>query len=280
MSPIHDQSYRRFAGTRGVPGTGWVVIASHGIRSLVARKGFLVVLLFAWAQFVVRAVMLYLSANFPQMDIIAPSSEMFRDFFEQQGFFVFVVTVSAGSGLIANDRRAHALQIYLSKPLSRAEYVAGKLAVLLTFLLGVTWLPAMLLLALQVLFAGDLVFLRQHLFLVPAITLFALLYALLASFTMLALSSLSTSARYVAILYAGALLFTEAVFATLGAIMGGTGLAWVSFSANLAQVGDVIFRMAPRYDTPWLVSAGVVLALIGASMVVLERRVRGVEVIT
>ena len=278
--PIHDQSYRRYAGTRGAPGAGWFVIAGHGIRSLVTKRGFLVVLLFAWAPFIVRAVMLYLSANFPQLDLIAPSPDMFRDFFEQQGFFVFVVTVSAGAGLIANDRRAHALQIYLSKPLSRAEYVAGKLAILLAFLLAVTWLPAMLLLLLQVMFAGDLVFLRQHLFLVPAITLFALLYALLASFTMLALSSLSTSARYVAILYAGALLFTEAVFGTLRAITGSSRVAWVSFSANLAQVGDVIFRMTPRYDTPWLVSAGVVVALIGLSILVLARRVRGVEVIT
>ena len=278
--PIHDQSYRRFAGTRGVPGTGWVVIASHGIRSLVARKGFLVVLLFAWAQFVVRAVMLYLSANFPQMDIIAPSSEMFRDFFEQQGFFVFVVTVSAGSGLIANDRRAHALQIYLSKPLPRAEYVAGKAGVLGVFLLLVTLAPAMLLLVLQVMFAGNLTFVREHLFLIPAITVFALLEVLAASLAMLALSSLSTSARFAGMLYAGAILFSTAIFQTVQGVTGSSGASWVSFSANLAQVGDVIFGVAPRHDTPWALSLLIVVGLIGASLAVLRWRVRGVEVVT
>ena len=280
MSPIHDQSYRRYTGTRQSPGSAWSVIAWTGLRSLVRKKVFLAVMLFSWAQFVARAVMLYLSANFPQMDVIAPSAETFRDFFERQGLFVFIVTVYVGAGLIATDRRVHALQIYLSKPLTRTEYVAGKLAILLTLLLFVTWVPAILLLFLQVMFAGDLVFLRENLFLVPAMTVFGFLYALVASFAMLALSSLSTSARFVGVLYAGALLFSDAVSTVMGAVTGSSALSWLSFTANLSQVGDVIFRMTPRYDTPWVVSLAVVLGIIGLSVAVLERRVRGVEVVT
>ena len=278
--PIHDQSYRHYTGARTAPGTAWSVITWTGIRALVSKRLFLAVLLFSWSWFVIGAVLLYLSANFPQMDVIAPSPELAREFFEVQGFFVFVITVYVGAGLIANDRRANALQIYLSKPLTRVEYVAGKLGVLMVFLLLVTWVPAMLLLFLQVMFAGSLTFVRENLFLVPAMTLFSFLYALLASFTMLALSSLSTSARYVAILYAGALLFTEAIYGILRAVTGSTSVSWVSFSANLAQVGDLIFRMPPRYQTPWPVSLAIVLGLIGVSVWVLERRVRGVEVVT
>ncbi len=277
--PIHDQTYRHFTGTRAGPGTAWSVIAWTGIRSVVAKRLFLLVMLFAWVPFVVRAVMLYLSANLPQFDVLAPSPAMFRGFFEQQGFFVFVVTLYVGAGLIATDQRVHALQIYLSKPLTRVEYVAGKLAILTVLLLLVTWVPAMLLLLLQVLFAGNLTFLRENLFLVPAITVFSFLYALLSSFTILALSSLSTSARYVAVLYTGALLFTDAMFGMFTVVTRSTSTSWVSFRANLAQVGDVIFRLSPRYDTPWIVSFVVVLAVIGAAMWVLGRRVRGVEVV-
>ena len=277
---LHDQTYRRYSGTRLARGSAWGVIASTGLRGLVRKKFFLVVMLFSWAQFVVRAVMLYLAANFPQMELLAPTPEMFREFFEQQGFFVFVMTVYVGAGLISTDRRVHALQIYLSKPLTRVEYIGGKLAILLALLLVVTWVPAMTLLVLQVVFAGNLTFLREHLFLVPAITLFGLLYALMASFTMLALSSLSTSARYVAVLYAGALLFTEAIFGTLRGVTGSSWLSWLSFRANLAQLGDVVFRLPPRYDTPWPVSLAVVIGVVVVSAWVLERRVRGVEVVT
>ena len=278
--PIHDQSYRRYSGVREEPGTAWLVIAVTGIRSALSKKLFLWVLLAAWGQFFVRAVIFYLSANFPNMDILAPSVETFRQFFEMQGIFVFFVTVYVGSGLIANDRRSNALQIYLSRPLTRAEYVAGKLGVLLCFLLLVTLLPAMALLSVQMMFSASLSFVRENLFLIPAITLYALVEVLLAAFTMLALSSLSSSARYTAMLYAGAVLFTDALFNTLRAITGNSALAWLSFRANLGQIGDVIFRLQPRFDSPWLLSVLMVVALIGLSAFVLERRVRAVEVVT
>ena len=278
--PIHDQSYRRYSGVREEPGTAWLVIAMTGIRSVLSKKLFLWVMLAAWGQFFVRAVIFYLSVNFPSMDILAPSAETFRQFFEMQGIFVFFVTVYVGSGLIANDRRSNALQVYLSKPLTRVEYVAGKLSILLCFLLLVTLLPAMALLFVQMMFSASFAFVRENLFLIPAIILYALVEVLLAAFTMLALSSLSASARYTAMLYAGAVLFTDALFTTLRAITGSSALAWLSFRANLGQIGDVVFRLQPRFDSPWLLSVLVVVALIGLSVFMLERRVRGVEVVT
>jgi ABC-2 type transport system permease protein len=278
--PIHDQSYRRYAGSKDAPGRAWSVIAAAGIRTMLRRRMFLGLLLFAWIPFIVRAVQIYVAANFPQASMLAPTADTFREFIDQQGIFVFFVTIYVGAGLIANDRRANALQIYLSKPLMRAEYIAGKFATLATFLLLVTWLPGMLLLVLQILFAGSFTFARQHAFLFPAITVASFLQVIVASFAMLALSSLSKSSRYVGILYAGAMFFSEAVFAVLRLILGGTGSSWISFPANLAQVIDVIFRLRPRYDTPWLVSLLALAALIAVSISVLERRVRGVEVVT
>ncbi len=278
--PIHDQSYRRYGGTREKPGQAWTVIAEAGIRNMIRKRMFLALLLLAWLPFIIRAVQIYLSANWPQASLLAPTAETFREFLDQQSPFVFFVTIYVGAGLIANDHRANALQIYLSKPLMRSEYIAGKLAVLVTFLLLVTLVPGLLLLIVQIVFAGSFEFVRKNLFLFPAITLASLLQVLLASFTMLALSSLSKSARYVAILYAGLLFFTKAMFGALMLITGGTRIAWVSLSDNLTQVVDVIFRLKPRYEVPWSVSLLVLIALMVISASVLERRVRGVEVVT
>ena len=77
----------------------------------------------------------------------------------------------------------------------------------------------------------------------------------LAAFPMLALSSLSKSRWFVAVMYAGLAFFTQAVFGATRAATDGTAFSWMSMFANLAQVGDVIFRMPPRYDTPPVVSA-------------------------
>ncbi len=278
--PIHDQSYRRYGGGRTMPGRAWTVIARAGVMTMIRKRAFLGLLLFAWLPFLVRAVQVYVTTNYPQVAMFAPTAETFRQFLEQQDFFVFVITIYVGAGLIANDRRANALQIYLSKPLMRSEYIAGKAAVLFVFLLLVTLAPALMLLLLQVLFAGSFEFLRKNLFLFPAITVASLLQAILATFTMLALSSLSKSARYVGILYAGIIFFTAAIYGVMFAITGSSKLSWLSVGSNLSQVVDVIFRLKPRYATPWPVSLIVIVGLIALSISVLERRVRGVEVVT
>jgi ABC-2 type transport system permease protein len=278
--PIHDQSYRHYGGGRAAAGRAWLVIAGAGIRTVIRRRVFLGLLLFSLAPFIVRAVQFWISANYQQASILAPSPQTFRDFLGQQEFFVFVITVYIGAGLIANDRRANALQIYLSKPLMRSEYILGKLGVLFTFLVAVTLVPAFLLLFLKVVFDGNFTFLVNNLFLIPAITVGALLQVMVASFTMLALSSLSKSSRYVGILYVGITFFTGAIYTVLYAITGSSRISWISVGANLEQVVDVVFRLKPRYATPWEVSLLVLIGLIVVSISVLERRVRGVEVVT
>ena len=277
--PIHDQGYRRYGGSKAPLGQGWTVIARAGIRAMFAKRLFLGLLLVAWAPFLVRSVGFYFAVNVPQAAILAPSADTFRQFLDQQAIFVFFVTVYVGAGLIANDRRANALQIYLSKPLTRVEYVAGKLAILATFLLLVTWAPAIALLIVQISFAGNFTFLRNNLFLFPAITVFAFIEVLLVAMTMLALSSLSNSSRYVAILYAGVIFFSSAIYGVLYAVTRSTAFSWISFIANLEQLANVIFRQPLRYDTPWPVSLFMIVLGIVLSGVILERRVRGVEVV-
>jgi len=278
--PIHDQSYRHYQGERTPPGRAWTVIARTGIKGMIGKRKFLALLILAWLPFLVRAVQFYIAVNFPQASIIAPSADTFREFAEQQGAFVFFVTIFTGAGLIANDLRANALQIYLSKPLSRVEYIAGKFAVLACFLLLVTWLPAMMLLAVQVVLAGSVKFLSDNIFLIPAITVYAIVETVVTSLIMLALSSLTKSSRFVGIMYAGATFFTLAIFNAIRGVTRTTSFSWLSPSASLQQLGDVIFRQAPRYETPIPVTLLALIVIAALAGFVLERRVRGVEVVT
>src|SRR6266849_9237919 len=242
--PIHDQGYRRYGGSRGERGRAWTVITSAGLRTF-----------------------------------LAPSAEMFRQFLEQQEIFVFFVTVYVGAGLIANDRRANALQIYLSKPLGRAEYVFGKLVILMTFLLMVTWLPAIVLLIAQVAFTGSFTFFRDNLFLFPAITTFCFLEALVGAASMLALSSLSSNSRYAGILYAALMFFSQAIFVVLKAATGDEWWSWMSLPNDVIGIGDAIFRQRSVLSTQWPTELAAIAALLIVSGVILERRVRGIEVV-
>ena len=277
--PIHDQGYRRYGGLKARTGTGWMVIARAGIRSQLAKRAFLGLLLMSWFPFFVRAVQIYAAANLPQAQFLALTGETFRQFLDQQQIFVFFITVYVGAGLIANDRRANALQIYLSKPLTRAEYIFGKLAILMSFLLLVTWIPAIVLLIVQISFAGNFTFLKNNLYLFPAISLFAFIQVTMVAAAMLALSSLSKSSRYVAIMYAAVIFFSQAIYGVLTFVTRSTQLSWISFPANLSQIGDVIFRLPPKYDTPWPVALLMIVGLVAVSGFILERRVRGIEVV-
>jgi ABC-2 type transport system permease protein len=278
--PIHDQGYRRYGGRRAPHGRTWWVIARAGLMERLRERKFLALLLAAWLPFIVRAVQMYLAANVPQAAMLAPTAATFREFIDQQGIFVFFITIYVGAGLIANDRRANALQIYLSKPLTRVEYVAGKLTTLVMLLAAVTWVPGLLLLLLQMLFAGNFTFLRANLFLFPAITLFSAILILLSAFAMLALSSLSKSRRFVAMMYAGLIFFTAAMYQALRGMTGSRTWALISPEDVLDVVAAVIFRSAGTPAVPLWAALAVIAALIAASIWTLERRVRGVEVVT
>jgi ABC-2 type transport system permease protein len=276
---IHDQGYRRYEGHRLPFGRAWTVIARAHIRPMLRQRRFVALLLFAWMPFVVRAVQMYVAANFAQATFLAATADTFREFLDQQSIFVFLVSIGL-AGLIADDRRANALQVYLSKPLTRFEYIAGKLAVLLLFLLGITLVPAIMLLLLQAMFAGSMAFVRANLFLVPAIVLFALVQSLLSAFALLALSSLSKSRRFVAIMYAGIVFFTAALYQALRQITFSRAWAFISPEDTLDVIAAGVFRSAGTPSIPVWAAFLDVAVIMAVAIFVLERRVRPVEVIS
>lgn len=278
--PIHDQGYRRYGGRRIPHGGRWWVIARAGILERLRQRRLLALLVFAWLPFLVRAVQMYVATNFQQASFLAPTADTFREFLNQQGFFIFFVTIFIGSGLLADDRRANALQIYLSKPVTRIEYVTGKLVTLVLFLTAVTWVPGLLLLLLQLMFTGSTAFVRAHVFLFPAITVYAAAEVFASAFAMLALSSLSNNRRFVAVMYAGIVFFTEAMYRALRAITGSGAWAWISPQTALDILGGAVFRAQERPPMPPAAAVAAVIGLIVVSIVILDRRVRGVEVVT
>jgi ABC-2 type transport system permease protein len=276
--PIHDQGYRHYAGQKTPHGQAWWVIARAHIRTALSQKWFVILLFASWAPFVVRAVQFYIATSLPQAEIFAASTDTFREFLQQQRLFVFLVTIGQ-AGLIADDRRANALQLYLSKPLTRVEYIVGKLVPPLVYVLFVTLVPALVLLILQIVFAGNMTFLRANLYLLPAITLFSVAQALLSAFAILALSSTSKSRRFVSVMYAGLIFFSASMYQGLRAITGSRTWAVISPGEMLDVIATAIFRGQAPPPVPVYVAVLVVVGIIGVSIWILERRIRGVEVV-
>jgi hypothetical protein len=136
------------------------------------------------------------------------------------------------------------------------------------------------LLVVQVAFTGSFVFLRDNLFLFPAITTFCLIEAITGSGSMLALSSLSRNSRYVGILYAALIFFSQAIFVVVHAATGDGRWAWLSMPNDVIGVGDRIFRQPSNLARLWPVELGAIVAIWILSGLILARRVRGIEVVS
>ena len=71
----------------------------------------------------------------------------------QAGWAVFLAAL-AGPGLVAPDLANNAMPLYFSRPLTRWSYALSRLTVIIGMLSVVTWVPGLLLFALQVGLAG------------------------------------------------------------------------------------------------------------------------------
>ena len=78
--------------------------------------------------------------NFFEVD-----ASFFKRFLLVQGQLAFILTLFVGPGLVSRDLANNGLPLFLSRPISRAEYVVGKLAILLTLLSVVTWVAGLML---------------------------------------------------------------------------------------------------------------------------------------
>jgi ABC-2 type transport system permease protein len=72
-----------------------------------------------------------------------------------QGSMGFLMTAWVGPGLVAPDLANGALPLYLCRPFSRTEYVLGRFGTLFVLLSLVTWVPDLMLFALQAGLAPD-----------------------------------------------------------------------------------------------------------------------------
>jgi hypothetical protein len=81
-------------------------------------------------------------------------------------------------------------------------------------------------------------------------------------------------------MFAGLVFFTLAFFNALRGITGTSSFAWLAPSAALAQIGDVIFRVTPRYSVSPVAAAVAIIVLVAVSLWILKRRIRGVEIVT
>ena len=128
-----------------------------------------------------------------------------------------IIAITVGAGAIANDNRANALLVYLSKPCTRFDYAFGKWLGVFLVLLGALSLPALVFYGYGALSFRDLDFFKDPWLILRLAAAFPLCAALNASL-ILAVSSLFKQGRIAGAVYAGVYFLGDFFTKIMGAV--------------------------------------------------------------
>ncbi len=289
MATIREQGYSHWDGQLVERKKPWWPVAAMGIRLTFRKKNFRLLFALSFIPAVVYLVGIYVSERVEDFKVMVRGSSQllnispsyFKSYFTLDPliFLMVMLMVFAGAGLIADDLKHNALQLYFARPLRKKDYLFGKAAVVAFFILLLTLIPGLLLFIFKLIFSGSFAFFRSYPWLpLSVIGDSLLLTVFFVSYTLL-LSALSRNRRYVMVMLFAVYLFTDIAFGILSEIFDSPYFALLSIKANLQQAGAVLFGQRPPHAFPAVLSFGVILAFCLAAAWVLQRRVRGVEVI-
>ena len=283
---VYKQKYKTYDGTLTDERRRFWVLARYAFEQVFASKFFLVYFVLCYVPMLVGGFFIYLHHNLdvllafqiPVGELLAVDAEFFAVLMGVQSTLAFFMAAVVGPGLVSPDLTNGAMPLYLSRPLSRTEYVLGKFAVLGVLLSLVTWIPGMFLTSLEG--AG---WMFANLRLAMAIFIGAWVWITTISLLALALSAW-VKWRPVA---AGMLFGVFFVAAGFGGAFNGILRTDWGFMMMLPVVMNAVWRwlffgVAPalrEYPLPmW--SAWLSLAIAcGISVFLLSRKVRAYEVV-
>lgn len=284
---VYERAYRTYAGPRTPAWSRFLVLPRYHLRRLFASRMLMAYFVACFIPVLVLGVLIYASHNAKILqllgvaadDVVIIDAPMFMGFLAFEGKLLgFLLALIVGPALISPDMLNNAMPLYLSRPFSRTEYLAGKLGVLVAMLSAITWIPYLVLFALQAVLAGA-DWTAGHLYIAVAILVGSWVWIL-----SLSLVTLAVSALFKRKLWSRVFLFVSlsALSAFGGIIAEGIGLWW-GHNLNLFQMNIVIwgglFRN-PIEPAPPLWSAwATLIAAAAISLAILYRRIRAYEVV-
>jgi ABC-2 type transport system permease protein len=280
--PIYEQTYRRYEARAPLRQARFWPITREALRLVLLKRAFLGLLAISCLPFVVRVIQVYVVTRFPEAGRVLPvDGRLFGDFLNQQVGFALLLTIFGGAGLVANDLRTGAIVMYLSRPLTRRDYVLGKLGVTLLLNLAVTLGPGLVLYAVTLALAPEQFARWELAWIAPAIVVQAVVISLCLSLLGLAISSMTRSARLSGLAFFAFVAGLQVVRQVLDHGFGRPEAALLSVVENLRNLARALFGLTDAASAmPWPASALVLVFLAVGCLLVLRRRVRAVEIVS
>lgn len=296
--PIADLTYRSYDGPKALRTFRWWTISRSFIRTALRKKAFWVLFGLLCMQWMLFALFVFINSQADQFT--GGSQRQFSAFNLANTFanvtdiwiWVFAIALFIGAGSIAADNRANAIQVYLSKPLTRADYILGKWVGMVILLYFAQLVPMFVALLYAALDQGLGEFLRTYSRLALAFPLVPLIPAVIHSSMLIGISALNRTPAIAGIAYTGIFIVWNVLATTIAfaPIVAEEMRATVMFLNPRGVIYGLIFNLIGTRGVPpgfrsalplpdWVPLLGLALVLSAGSLALAVIRVRAVEVV-
>jgi ABC-2 type transport system permease protein len=296
---VYKKTYRPYTGALTSPAGRLWVIPRYAFEDL-HRSRFLTIFYLATFLYPLGcALLIYVAHNISALSLlnvrnatqmIQVNVTFFLSVLGWQSMLALFLAAFIGPGQISPDLANNALPLYLARPFSRAEYVLGKMSVLVILMSCMTWAPGLLLFGLQGYLEGwDWMAANSRI-------AYGLFFGAWVWIIVLALLALALSAWVKWKPAAGGLMFgVFFVAAGFGSVINGVqrtrwghllnisdlvGTVWVQLfeGDKPTTTGAVFFRVPQGEELPPWCCWAMLIALCLVCLYMLERKIRAVEV--
>lgn len=220
---IADVSYRTYDGELRDRSARWWTIALSTLRMNIKKLGYWIPGALVLLIYLISGLVFYFTRNArAQFGAEEPANQYaitLNQGLSGTALLVFIAALTIGAGSIASDNKANALLVYLSKPITRLDYLVGKWVGIFLLLAGLSFVPALLMyLFFLVAYSGD-GFLKDNALLILRLAAATLFPAALLTSLVIGFSACSKSPRLAGSLFAAFYFVSGIVALTASQVM-------------------------------------------------------------
>jgi len=291
---VYKRTYKAYRGPLTPAWSRFSVLSRYGLKNLFNSRPFTAYTVLCFIPFLVGLVFIYfvhstlaqevLNIRFGKEPIV--NNAWFLGFLGTEAWMGFILAAWGGPGMITKDFANHSVQLYLSRPLSRAEYLFGKASVLGSLLACTTLIPALILFFVQAELQGQ-GWLWENLWIAGAMVLGCLIWIATISLLSMAVAVWVRWRIAATALMLGVFFLLPALGAVMGAILRTQWGHVINFPMMITIIWAHLFRVVesgpgitrPGFDVvPLWAAWASLLSLCVFCVWLLDRKLRAREV--
>ena len=280
---VYDQSYAPWEGTLA---PRWRRIAAIVTMEIARPFRSLWVRLVVGTAFAITTgwlLILFFAASQQTLPMQLAGTRIYRSGFLNFPLFSMILlslSATVGAPMISRDLRHNALVLYFSRSITRADYLLGKYAALLLFLLAATLGPALMLFLGQLGMGTERLSTRERLADLGALTVHSLVLTAPLSAVVLGFSACARRGYVASILWISVYFAFQIAAGVLENLLKTEWPRLLSWQRITAHLGDLCYRdpaADPQLQGGWEAPLAIVLGASVLGIAVAWRRLRSVE---